>query len=92
MALRLIYLISCQVVRWLLVAGRSSAAKEVEILVLRHQVAVLRRQAGRSRLSRADRALLAGLTRFAGRVRRAASCRGEAVMRTSCASALYRRR
>jgi hypothetical protein len=46
---------------------RSSAAKEVEIVVLRHQLHVLRRQVGRPRLHDADRALLAALSARLGR-------------------------
>jgi hypothetical protein len=43
--------------------ARSPSDKELEILVLRHQLAVLRRQAGQPRMSWADRALIAALAR-----------------------------
>jgi putative transposase len=64
MALRLIYLLFRQVLRWLALLARGSAAKDVELLVLRHEVAVLRRQVTRPRVDWADRAVLAGLARL----------------------------
>jgi hypothetical protein len=56
-ALRLPYLIFVRLGNWLILLGRSSAAKDVELLVLRHEVTVPRRTNPRPRLDRADRAL-----------------------------------
>jgi hypothetical protein len=49
---------------WLVLHARSDTSKEIEILVLRKKLTVLRRQTRRPRLSWADRALSAALTRL----------------------------
>jgi transposase InsO family protein len=61
---RLAYLLMIRVFDWLALLARSDISKDVEILVLQHEVAVLRRQIGRPKPDWADRAMIAALTRL----------------------------
>ena len=64
MALQLIYLVSSKLLSWMVLRTRSDATKDLEILVLRHQLAVLQRRTPRPQMSWTDRALIAALTRL----------------------------
>src|SRR5450755_3709100 len=63
MPVRLLYIMFARICSWLVLLGRSTASKDAELLVLRHEIAILRRAHPRPRLDWADRAVLAALTR-----------------------------
>jgi putative transposase len=62
-SLRFLYLIFDRLLSWLVLLSRESSSKDIELLVLRHEIAVLRRTNPRPRLDWADRALFAALIR-----------------------------
>ena len=64
MSIRLLYLVMIRIFGWLMLLGRSQASKDAEIMILRHEVVVLRRQVTRPGPDWADRAVLAALARL----------------------------
>ena len=69
MLLKIVYLLTCRVLSLAVLVFRGDLAKDAELLVLRHENAVLRRHAGRARYEPADRAWLAALARLIPRRR-----------------------
>jgi putative transposase len=63
MLAKLAYLTLCRSIQLLVLLARGDAAKDLELLVLRHQLKVLRRQTPRPKLEPTDRALLAAVSR-----------------------------
>ena len=64
MLIRLLYLLMVRLFAWVALLARSGVSKDIEILVLRHEIAVLRRQVARPKPDWADRAMIAALARL----------------------------
>ena len=69
MLVSMLYLVVCRLLALLVLLGRSDRSKDIEILVLRHELSILRRQVRRPRFEPRDRLMLAALSRIASRRR-----------------------
>ena len=63
MVVGFVYIVVCRLFAIVLLLARSDCSKELEILVLRHEMSILRRQVARPRFAEGDRLLLAALSR-----------------------------
>lgn len=81
MLVSLVYVLACRLLELAVLFARGDRAKEVEILVLRHELSVLRRQVRRPRFGPRDRFLLAALSRvLPGRCRAVSLVRPETLL------------
>jgi putative transposase len=70
-----VYVFACRLLELIVLLGRRDRLKELEILVLRHELAILRRQVARPKLTPRDRLLLATLSRVLPRVASRERCK-----------------
>ena len=74
MLVQALYVVVCRLLEFVVLFGRGDRAKELEILVLRHELSILRRQAGRPHFETHDRILLAAFSRILPRHSSASLC------------------
>jgi hypothetical protein len=67
MLVSFVYVVACRLFELVLLLAHSDGGKELELLVLRHELSILRRQSPRPQLAESDRLLLAALSRVMSR-------------------------